>query len=323
MQTYLVTGGAGFIGSQLCLSLINQNHKVVNVDNFNDFYCSTIKLRNIEPLRNHENYVLYRADIRDEKEINKIFENNNIDTVIHLAGMAGVRPSIEDPLLYEDVNVKGTITLLECMRRHKIQRLIFGSSSSVYGQSNHKEKFKEDQKLYHMLSPYAITKKMGEDYCYLYHYLYQINVVILRFFTVYGPGQRPDLAIYKFTDLIKNDLPIPFYGDGTSIRGYSYIEDIVEGIDQAVNFLNTHFKVFEILNLSGDRAINLKYLVSRIEKELGKNAIINRLPMQPGDVFSTNADISKARYILNYNPKTSFEEGVRKFVSWYLSTNKK
>lgn len=323
MQTYLVTGGAGFIGSRLCISLIEQGHKVINVDNFNDFYNPAIKELNIEPLNNHNDYLLYKADVRDEKAINKIFESNEVDTVIHLAGMAGVRPSINDPLLYEDVNVRGTITILECMKKHKVHQFIFGSSSSIYGESDHHVQFKEDQKLQHMLSPYAITKKTGEDYCYLYHYLHQINAVILRFFTVYGPGQRPDLAIYKFTDLINDDLPIPFYGDGTSLRDYSYIEDIVQGINQALCFLKKHTKVFEIINLSGDHAVELNELLSIIEKELGKKAIINRLPMQPGDVFATNADISKAKELLNYNPKTSIEEGIRKFVSWYLSRNRK
>jgi UDP-glucuronate 4-epimerase len=323
MQTYLVTGGAGFIGSRLCTSLIKQNHKVINVDNFNDFYNPAIKKKSIEFLTDHNNYLLYEADIRDRDIINQIFESNKIDAVIHLAGMAGVRPSINDPLLYEDVNVKGTITVLECMKQNNVQQLIFGSSSSVYGESDYHIRFKEDQTLQPMLSPYAITKKTGEDYCYLYHYLHQINAVILRFFTVYGPGQRPDLAIYKFTDLINHHQPIPFYGDGTSLRDYSYIEDIIQGINQALCFLKKNKAVFEIFNLSGGRAISLKMLLSMIEKELGKRAIVNQLPMQPGDVFATNADILKAKSMLNYTPKTSIEEGIRKFVSWYLSKNAK
>jgi UDP-glucuronate 4-epimerase len=317
MQTYLVTGGAGFIGSQLCLSLISGGHKIINVDNFNDFYNPEIKRRNIESLNDYINYSLYEADIRDKDTLNQIFETNKIDVVIHLAGMAGVRPSINDPLLYEDVNGKGTITVLECMKKHKVQQFIFGSSSSVYGESDYHIQFKEDQKLQPMLSPYAITKKTGEDYCYLYHYLYQINVVILRFFTVYGPGQRPDLAIYKFTDLISKGLAIPFYGDGTSLRDYSYIDDIVQGINQALRFLKNNNEVFEIFNLSGDRTVSLKELLSIIEKELGKRALINQLPMQPGDVFATNADISKAKEILNYSPQISIEDGIKKFVSWY------
>lgn len=322
MQTYLVTGGAGFIGSQLCVSLIKQGHRVINVDNFNDFYNPEIKERNIASLIDHSNYLLYKVDIRDKDAISQLFESNKIDAVIHLAGMAGVRPSIDNPLLYEDVNVEGTITILECMKKYKIQQLIFGSSSSVYGESDYRTRFKEDQKLQPMLSPYAITKKTGEDYCYLYHNLYQINAVVLRFFTVYGPGQRPDLAIYKFTDLISKGLPIPFYGDGTSLRDYSYIEDIIQGINQAIDLLEKNTKVFEIVNLSGDRTVSLKELLSIIERELGKKALLNQLPMQPGDVFATNADLSKAKDILNYHPQTSIEEGIRKFVSWYLESNK-
>lgn len=322
MQTYLVTGGAGFIGSQLCISLIKQGHKVINIDNFNDFYSPELKERNVEPLNGHVNYLLYKADIRDRDIINQLFESNKIDAVIHLAGMAGVRPSINDPLLYEDVNVKGTINILECMKKNKVRQIVFGSSSSVYGDSDHRMPFKEDQKLQPMLSPYAITKKTCEDYCYLYHYLHHINTVVLRFFTVYGPGQRPDLAIYKFTDLINKGLPIPFYGDGTSLRDYSYIEDIIQGINQAIDLLEKNTQVFEIVNLSGNRTVNLKELLSIIERELGKKALINQLPMQPGDVFATNADLSKAKDILNYNPQTSIEEGIKKFVSWYLSFNK-
>ncbi len=321
MQTYLVTGGAGFIGSHLCMSLIKQSHRVINVDNFNDFYDPIIKKRNIEPLNNNSNYYLYEADIRNKDIMSYIFKNNKIDAVIHLAGMAGVRPSINDPLLYEDVNVRGTLTLLECMNQNKVNQLIFGSSSSVYGESDYHIQFKEDQALQPMLSPYAITKKRGEDYCYLYHYLHQFNTIVLRFFTVYGPGQRPDLAIYKFTHFINNSLPVPFYGDGTSMRDYSYIEDIIQGINQALTFLEKGGKVFEIINLSGGRTISLKMLLSIIEKELRKSAILNRLPVQQGDVFATNADISKAKAMLNYNPQTSIEEGVQKFVSWYLSGN--
>lgn len=321
MQTYLVTGGAGFIGSQLCVSLVNQGHKVINVDNFNDFYNPEIKKRNVASLVGHSNYLLYEVDIRDKDAIDQVFENDRIDAVIHLAGMAGVRPSINNPLLYEDVNVEGTITILECMKKYKIQQLIFGSSSSVYGESDYRMPFKEDQKLQPMLSPYAITKKTGEDYCYLYHNLYQIDAVALRFFTVYGPGQRPDLAIYKFTDLISKGLPIPFYGAGTSLRDYSYIGDIIQGINQAIDFLKKNTPVFEIINLSGNRTVSLKELLSIIERELGKKALINQLPMQPGDVFATNADLSKAKDILNYSPQTTIEEGVREFVSWYLNVN--
>jgi UDP-glucuronate 4-epimerase len=317
MQTYLITGGAGFIGSQLSTSLISEGYRVINVDNFNSFYNPNIKRRNIAHLTNHSNYSLSEVDIRNMNALNKVFETNEIDTVIHLAGMAGVRPSIDNPILYEEVNGKGTINVLECMKKHNVRKLIFGSSSSVYGESDYRIQFKEDQKLLPMRSPYAITKKAGEDYCYLYHHLYNISTVILRFFTVYGPGQRPDLAIYKFTDLITSGQAIPFYGDGTSFRDYSYIGDIIQGINLTLNFLESNTEVFEIINLSGNRTVSLKEILLLIEKELGKKAIVNQLPLQPGDVFATNADISKAMVMLNYYPQTSIEEGIRRFVSWY------
>lgn len=323
MHTYLVTGGAGFIGSRLCQSLIEEGNKVVNVDNFNDFYNPEIKRKNIAELIDHPNYSLQIADIRDKDAISKIFEEHSIGMVIHLAAMAGVRPSIENPFLYEEVNSKGTLVILECMKESGIKKMIFGSSSSVYGNSDFKTKFREDQELQPMISPYAITKKNGEDYCSLYHYLYQINTIALRFFTVYGPRQRPDLAIHKFTDLISKNQPIPFYGNGTTLRDYSYIEDVIQGINQARHYLNKEATVFEIINLSGDRTVSLKELLLLIEKELGKKAIMNQLPMQSGDVFGTNGDLTKAKKILDYYPKTSIEEGIHKFVAWYQSSGEK
>ena len=259
--------------------------------------------------------------IRDKSALKKIFEHNSIDGVIHLAALAGVRPSIENPVLYEEVNVKGTINLLECLKEYKVHQFIFGSSSSVYGNSDFKFPFKENQIPGPMISPYAITKKSAEDYCYLYHYLYQINTIALRFFTVYDPGQRPDLAIYKFTKMILQNQPIPLFGDGNSMRNYSYVSDIVKGIQLTINYLDKKKNVFEVINLSGDRSVSLKELLVLLEKGLAKKAVVNQLPMQPGDVLGTNADINKARELLNYFPETTIEEGIKKFIYWFKTDN--
>jgi UDP-glucuronate 4-epimerase len=322
MQSYLVTGGAGFIGSHLCNTLIEKGHQVINVDNFDPFYDPQIKRNNVKSLISQKGYQLHQLDIRDKSAMTKLFASHKIDAVIHLAGMAGVRPSIENPGLYEDVNVKGTLNILECMKEHGVTKLIFGSSSSVYGNSDFRYQFKEDQVLGPLISPYAITKKSAEDYCALFHHLYQINAIALRFFTVYGPGQRPDLAIHKFTRMISNDQPVPFYGDGNSMRNYSYVSDIVHGIILSIKYLEQNKNVFEIINLSGDRSISLKDLLIFIENGLGKKAAIHQLPMQPGDVAGTNADISKARDLLGYYPKTAFEEGIKNFIEWFKTYGK-
>ncbi|MET3115000.1 UDP-glucuronate 4-epimerase [Pedobacter sp. CG_S7] len=322
MNTYLVTGGAGFIGSHLCNALILQNHKVINVDNFDSFYDPEIKRKNVKHLINHKNHELQQVDIRDKSALKKIFEQNRIDGVIHLAALAGVRPSIENPVLYEEVNVKGTINLLECLKEYEVHQLIFGSSSSVYGNSDFKLPFKENQILGPMISPYGITKKSAEDYCYLYHYLYQINTIALRFFTVYGPCQRPDLAIYKFTKMILQNQTIPLFGDGNSMRNYTYVSDIVKGIQLAINYLDKKKNVFEVINLSGDKSVSLIQLQVLLEKGLAKKAVINQLPMQPGDVLGTNADINKARELLNYYPETTIEEGIINFINWFKTVHK-
>jgi len=322
MQTYLVTGGAGFIGSHLCNSLIEEQHQVINIDNFSPFYDPKIKNNNVKSLINHKNYKLYDVDIRDKNELKKVFEHHHIDAVIHLAALAGVRPSIQNPVLYEEVNVGGTINILDCLKDYGISKLIFGSSSSVYGNCDFSHPFKEDQAIGPLISPYAITKKSAEDYCKLYHHLYHINVIVLRFFTVYGPGQRPDLAIHKFTKMISDDQPIPFYGDGTSIRNYSYVSDIVNGINLSIQYLNTDKDIFEIINLSGDRSVTLNEVLNYIEEGLRKKALVEHLPIQPGDVSGTNADISKARNLLGYLPKTSFEDGIKNFIQWFKINNK-
>ncbi len=317
-KTYLITGGAGFIGSSLTEKLLNEGHNVINVDNFNDFYSPAIKENNISSFITNSRYTLHRIDIRDREALQPVFESAQIDVVIHLAAMAGVRPSIEDPVLYEEVNMKGTINILECMKSCNLRKLVFASSSSVYGNSK-QIPFREDDNS-RTISPYAATKKAGEEMCHLYHHLYGINSVMLRFFTVYGPKQRPDLAIHKFTRMILNEQPIPFYGDGSTMRDYAYIDDIIAGIQGSITYLTENEKVCEIFNLSGNHSISLKEMVDIIAVNTGKQPIINVLPMQPGDVTCTNADISRAQKLLGYNPDTSFEEGINKFVSWYKSS---
>jgi UDP-glucuronate 4-epimerase len=319
-KTYLVTGGAGFIGSALCKALITEGHKVVNIDNFNDFYDPQIKKKNVAALEGHENYRLYPADIRDKEALSQIFRENTIDSVIHLAAMAGVRPSIQNSLLYQQVNTEGTLSVLEAMKEHGLQQLVFASSSSIYGNTPHIP-FREEDPLGRVISPYAASKKAAEEFCYVYHHLFDINVAALRFFTVYGPGQRPDLAIHKFTRMIMEGNPIPFFGDGTTRRDYAYIDDIVHGILSAIAFVNRHEHVFEVFNLSGNKPVTLNEMVRQIEKATGKKATLNQLPMQPGDMVHTQADISKAQKMLGFHPDTSFEEGIQRFVEWYISFN--
>ncbi|UBM61209.1 SDR family NAD(P)-dependent oxidoreductase [Candidatus Sulfidibacterium hydrothermale] len=315
-QTFLVTGGAGFIGSALCNALIRQGNRVINIDNFNDFYDPKIKKQNVAPLEQHENYHLYKADIRDQDVIDEIFKTHPVDVVIHLAAMAGVRPSITMPAVYEAVNVQGTINLLNAMHQYGVKHMVFASSSSIYGNSK-RIPFREDDPLERVISPYAATKKSAEEFCYVFHHLFDLNIVALRFFTVYGPGQRPDLAIHKFTRMILNGEPIPFFGDGTTMRDYAYIDDIVQGVIHAAGFVQQKQPVFEIINLSGNKPVTLSEMVQQIEKATGKKAVLNRLPMQPGDVVLTYADITKAQKLLDFKPETPFEKGIDNFVHWY------
>ncbi|KLI51914.1 GDP-mannose 4,6-dehydratase [Brachyspira hyodysenteriae] len=311
----LLTGVAGFIGSNLLDELLqNKDHTVIGIDNLNDFYDPLIKQNNIKNNINNKNFIFYNIDLLNTLELKKIFENNKIDNVIHLAGYGGVRPSIENPKLYIDNNIVATLNILECMKNHKIQKLVYASSSSVYG--NSKENiFKETLNVSEPISPYAMTKKACEELCYTYHKLYNIKVIALRFFTVYGKRQRPDLAISKFTKLILENNPIPVFGDGSTMRDYTYIEDIVSGIISAIEYNKTNY---EIINLGGGEPINLERMIKTIETVLEKKAIINRMEMQKGDVDKTVADITKARNLLNYNPSTSFENGIKKFVDWYI-----
>ena len=315
-MTIMVTGCAGFIGSHVVDRLLSSGKNVVGVDNFDSFYNPSIKMKNIEPNLDDNNFVFYRADIRDKAEMDSIFEDNDIEVIIHLAARAGVRPSIQDPLLYEDVNIKGTLNLLELSKEYGIKNFVFASSSSVYG-VNEKVPFSESDMVERSISPYAASKKACETYCYTYHHLYDIPVVCLRFFTVYGPRQRPEMAIHKFTRLIDNGQEIEMYGDGTSKRDYTYITDIVDGIVAAVDKRSG----YEIINLGDSKVVELQYLISLIEENLGKKAQIKKMPVQPGDVPITYADISKAQTLFGYAPEIGIEEGIKNFVEWYRSEN--
>ena len=316
MKTYLVTGGAGFIGSTLCEELLKENNKVIAIDNFCEFYDVKLKEKNANELQKYDNFKLYRSDIRDKNAIKKVFEENNIDIVVHLAAMAGVRPSIENPCLYQEVNCLGTQNLLEEMKKHNVKKLVAASSSSVYG--NCKEvPFREDMIVDYAISPYAATKKANEVMAHVYHKLFDFNVIMLRFFTVYGPKQRPDLAINKFTRLMIEDKEIPMFGDGTTSRDYTYIDDIVDGVIKSCNYIFKEQNVYEIINLGNSSPISLKDMINVIAKTLGATPKIKQLPMQQGDVERTYADINKAKELIGYNPKTTFEEGIEKFVKWY------
>ncbi len=313
----LVTGGAGFIGSNLCEKLICAGEKIICIDNFNDYYDPKIKEENLRNLEGRANFILYRMDILDREKLKEVFNKHSFDMVIHLAARAGVRPSISNASLYEAVNVQGTINILECCRKYGIGKLIFASSSSVYG-GNKKIPFSENDIVDRPISPYAATKKAGELICYTYSHLFNISVYCYRFFTVYGPRQRPEMAIYKFTKLITEEKPIEIFGDGTSSRDYTYVEDIVDVI--ASNLENV--KGYEIINLGNSNPVKVTELIKFIEKAANKKAQVEYGRVQAGDVPVTYADILKAKKMLKYNPKTRIEEGINKFTAWYTETRK-
>ncbi len=341
-MNFLITGGSGFIGSHLVEHLLKEGHSVINIDNFDDFYDYKIKIKNtLESINKNldfffenkendvnklinvsksNNYTLYYEDIRNKNELNTIFRNHKIDCVIHLAALAGVRPSIEKPLDYEEVNIRGTMNLWELSRDYNIKKIICASSSSVYG-NNKKVPFAEIDNVDAPISPYAATKRSCEILGHVYHHLYNIDMVFLRFFTVYGPRQRPDLAIHKFTKLISSNKEIPFYGDGSTARDYTYVDDIIDGILKSITYLKTNNNTYEIINLGESEVITLSKMVSVIESTLNKKAIKNYLPMQAGDVTKTNADITKAKMLINYQPKTDFQNGIKKFTEWFLKNH--
>ena len=315
-QIYFITGGAGFIGSTLSQKLLEQGNKVVAIDNFCDFYNPKIKENNVKELLKNQNFKLYRKDIRDRQAVKEIFDENDIDIVINLAAMAGVRPSIENPILYQEVNCLGLQNILEEMKLHNVKNGVFASSSSVYGNCE-EVPFREDMVVDFAISPYAATKKANEVMAHVYHKLFNMNIVMLRFFTVYGTKQRPDLAINKFTRLMLEDKEIPMFGDGTTSRDYTYIDDIVDGISKSCDYCMNNSDVYEILNIGNSSPTTLKEMIVTIGEALGIEPKIKQLPMQPGDVDRTFADVSKAKRLIGYEPKVSFKEGINNFVKWY------
>lgn len=309
-QTILVTGGAGFIGSHLCEALLSRGDRVIAYDNFDPFYDVAIKRRNVEALRSHDGFSLIEADIRDLTAATAAMAG--VDCIVHLAARAGVRPSIEKPLEYQDVNIGGLNVMLEAARARGIKRFVFASSSSVYG-NNKKVPFSEDDPVDHPISPYAATKKAGELICHTYHHLFGMDITCLRFFTVYGARQRPDLAIHKFTKLIDAGEPIPVFGDGSMMRDHTYIDDIIRGVVASIDRTGG----FRVYNLGESRPVSLCDLIAAIETALGKKAIIDRRPVPPGDVQTTYADVSRAQAELGYEPRTHLADGLAKFVEWF------
>jgi UDP-glucuronate 4-epimerase len=314
MNTILVTGGAGFIGSHLCERLLSDGIKVIGLDNFDTFYDPKIKIKNAEMITKKfpDLFDLVTGDIRNPEQVKGILQKNKVDFVVHLAARAGVRPSIAEPLLYQDVNIRGTIVLLEACREHGVENFIFASSSSVYGE-NQRVPFAEKDLDIQPISPYGATKRAGELLCYSYHHLYRMNTACLRIFTAYGPRQRPEMAIHKFTRLIDRGEKIPMYGDGSSRRDYTYIDDLIDGI---LGIIDYH-KGFEIYNLGESQTTSLRELIRLIEEALGKKANIETMAFQPGDVSVTYANITKAKRMLKYHPKVKMKEGIQRFVEWY------
>jgi UDP-glucuronate 4-epimerase len=307
----LVTGGAGFIGSHLCEALLARGDQVAVLDNFNDFYDPALKRKNASLLARAK---IVTGDIRDKELVAKLFADGKFDAVVHLAAMAGVRPSLLDPLHYEDVNVRGTLILLEELKQRPETRFVFASSSSVYG-ANERVPFREDDDIHKPVSPYASTKRAGELMCFTHHHLYGIPTSCLRFFTVYGPRQRPEMAIHKFVKAVLEKKPLPFYGDGSTRRDYTYIDDIVDGVVRALDRCDG----YEIYNLGESATTSLSELVRMIGEACGVEPILDRQPMQPGDVEITYADVSKARTRLGYDPRTPVRAGIEQFVAWYRS----
>jgi nucleoside-diphosphate-sugar epimerase len=312
----LVTGCAGFIGSNLTSVLLEKGNKVIGIDNFDPFYDRKIKEHNLSKFLSNKNFSFAELDLSDAEALRGFCKDIDIDIIVHLAGKAGVRPSIETPGDYIKANIVGTQNILDVMRENGIKKLAFASSSSVYGNKK-VTPFHEDMDVSNPVSPYASTKKSCELINYTYHHLYGIDVMNLRLFTVFGPGQRPDLAIHSFVKLITAGEEIKMFGDGTTARDYTYVDDTVGGIEAAVEYLFNNEKVFEIVNLGNNKPVKLKDMIQVIGEQTGLEPKIKQMPMQPGDVDITYADISKAQKLLGYKPQTPFREGVKKFVEWY------
>jgi len=313
----LLTGGAGFIGSHFSRKLLDEGHEVDCLDNFNTYYDPALKRENVQPFLDHPRYRLIEGDIVDWPAVERLFAERSYDSVVHLAARAGVRPSIREPLLYEQVNVLGTMHILEAARQHGVGRIVSASSSSVYG-SNSKVPFSESDPVDHPISPYAATKKAGELMAFTWHHLYGLSISCMRFFTVYGPRQRPDMAIHKFARLICSGQPVPVFGDGRSRRDYTYIDDIIEGLYAAL----LRCEGYHIYNLGESNTIELLELIHLLEEGLGRKAVLEFHPDQPGDVPITYADISLARRELDYRPSTPIERGIGLFAEWYKSRHK-
>jgi len=311
----LVTGGAGFIGSHLSTRLLSLGHQLAILDDFNDFYAPALKEANLAEVRRSGDVTLFRGDIRDQALVHQAFSSFQPEALIHIAARAGVRPSVEDPLLYESVNVQGTLVLLEAARRLGTRKVVFASSSSVYGIAN-QVPFREDDPQLLPISPYAATKIAGEKLLFTYSHLYNLRTVALRFFTVYGPRQRPDLAIRKFVEKIEDGLPIPVYGDGSMGRDYTFVSDTVDGILAALDY----DCAFDVFNLGNSAPVTLSEMIDTISRAVGKPALIDRLPVPPGDVPITFANLDKAKAVLGYSPKVRFAEGIARVVDWVRST---
>ena len=317
-ELILLTGGAGFIGSHTAETLLRQGYRLLMVDSFDDFYAPSRKRANLEETSRSGSFDLEELDLADYEPLRDLVRRAQPSAIVHLAARAGVRPSIQDPRLFERANIQATLNLLECAREFQIKRFVFGSSSSVYGATS-RAPFSEDQIECRPISPYAASKLAGELYCYTYAHLFRIPCVCLRFFTVYGPRQRPDLAIHKFIALLESGKPLPMFGDGTTGRDYTFVDDIVSGVLSALRWtkVSDYPVPFEVFNLGNSHPVKLKELIQAIEGVTGRKAVIEHLPDQPGDVPLTWADVSKARRLLGYEPKTRLEEGLKRFLDWY------
>lgn len=317
MSKILVTGAAGFIGSHVCEALLAAGHSVIGLDNLDPFYPPSIKQANLVGCREHTAFEWVQGDIRDEPLVHSLLAESGVEVLVHLAAKAGVRPSMREPLAYQDVNIRGTMVLLEAAKQHQVDRFVFASSSSVYG-NNEKVPFSESDTVDFPISPYAATKKAGELICHTYSHLHQMNITCLRFFTVYGPRQRPDLAIHKFSRLMAAGEPIPVFGDGSMQRDFTYIDDILQGVLAAIE----RCRGYAIYNLGESQPIRLDRLIEALEAALGMTAVIDRKPVPPGDVRRTYADIRRAREALGYSPNTQLEKGLALFSEWFLNTNR-